>query len=336
MGKLKVAVFGAGYWAVMQIPSWQAAGAEVTAVWNRHADKAYAAAASFGIGQVYETPEELFENADFDIADIITSPDSHYPLVMMAAKYKKDVICQKPLALSFEESKKMVEACRAAGVWFAVHENFRYRNTWQNVKSVLDSGVLGKILYADMTMGTAILEYEPALAHIRHMGLYDMGPHIYDLSRFLFGDAETVYCAECGTHPGLDILDVMTSTIKMKSGMLLRCDLCRHKDPHAFICGEKGTLTFDQENYITVKTDGDTRRIERPTLERPAYITEQRWNYHGGEGILSIRKCIEGLMSSYLAGKKSVTDAQDYLKTTELYEKAIASSEQNAVMKLAL
>jgi len=336
MRKLKVAVLGAGYWAVMQIPSWQAVGAEVTALWNRTADKAEALAANFGIGQVYQTPEELFEKADFDVVDIITAPASHFDLVMMAAKYKKNVICQKPMAPTMEQSKMMVDACREAGVWFAIHENFRYRDTWQKIKSVVDSGVLGKIIRADITMGTAdpdCLEYEPTLKTMKHSGLYDMGPHIFDVSQHLFGGVKTVYCRERSLLPGFEINETVTAVLEMKSGVLLRCDLRWDKPQGAFISGEKGVLTLDEENYITVKAEDKTEHMERVVLEKPDYILPENWRNHSGEGVNSIRKCNEGLMNAFLKGEKSITNAEDYLKTMELVFKAIVSSEENVVCR---
>lgn len=334
MSKLKVAVLGAGYWAAFQIPSWQAAGAEVVGVWNRTYERATATAERFGIRQVYKTPEELFENADFDLVDIITTPESHLPLVLMAARYKKPVICQKPMAATFEDSKKMVAACREAGVWLAIHENFRYRDTWQRIRELVDSGVLGRIIRADITLCSASiagLVWEPTLATMDHMALRDMGSHVFDLTRFLFGEVETVYCRQRPSHPENGIMDTAVALLEMKNGVLVKCEICTDKTPGAFISGENGVLTYDSEHYIRVKTDDEIKQYEQPVHQRPEYILEANWLNHSGEGILSIRKCNESLMDSFLNGQPASTDGEDSLKTTELIFKAISSADENNV-----
>ena len=95
---LRIAVFGTGYWAQFQIAAWQAIGAQVVAVWNRTREKAVATAQRFSIPTVFDTPEQTFAAGDFDIADIIADVGAHEPLVLMPAQYKKDVICQTPMA----------------------------------------------------------------------------------------------------------------------------------------------------------------------------------------------------------------------------------------------
>ncbi|NCC49031.1 MAG: hypothetical protein EOM13_08260 [Clostridia bacterium] len=78
--------------------------------------KAEAAARKFGIPAVYDSPEDVFKAADFDIADIITDASSHEALVELAAGYGKDVISQKPMAESLSACRNMVRTCGSAGV----------------------------------------------------------------------------------------------------------------------------------------------------------------------------------------------------------------------------
>ena len=338
MNKLKVAVLGAGYWGMFQIPSWQAAGAEVAAVWNRTYAKAAAAAERFGIPQVYESLDELFKKADFDIVDIITAPESHLDLVLKAVSYKKAVICQKPMAGSYEDSYKMVEACREAGVWFAIHENFRFRDAWQRIRGIIDSGVLGRLVRSEINLRSASgegLVLEPTLVKMDHMALRDMGPHVFDLTRYLFGEAKTLYCRNTASRPENGIMDTALALLEMENGMLMKCEICTDKAPGAFIGGEKGTLRFDGERYIRVETDDFNESYDPPILQKPDYLLEENWNHHGGEGMLSIKKCIECMMDSFRKGERAPTDGADSLKTIELVFKAIASADDNKVYEIS-
>jgi D-apiose dehydrogenase len=63
-----------------------------------------------------------------DFVDIITTVESHRPLVELAAGHGLPVICQKPFALDMADARAMVEACERAGVPLMVHENFRWQS----------------------------------------------------------------------------------------------------------------------------------------------------------------------------------------------------------------
>ena len=334
MGKLKIAVLGAGYWASLQIPSWQAAGAEVVAIWNRTREKAALLAERFGIKHVYDTAEELFEHADFDLADVITNPESHKRLVLTAASYKKPVVCQKPMATSLEDSREMSRACREAGIWFAIHENFRYREAWRRVGEIIRGGGLGRVIRAEITLCSASadgLRLEPALAKLGHMALLDMGPHVFDLTRLLFGEALSVYCRDFASRPENGVLDTAIALLDMRGGACVKCEICNDKGPSAFVSAENGVLAYDAEHYITVNVNGYLHRYEPPAFVRPEFIPEASWQNHGGDGMLSIRRCNEGIMESFLGGRPAATDGEYSLKTAELVFKAIGSAETNAV-----
>ena len=337
--KLKIAVLGTGYWASLQVPSWMEAGAEIVAVWNRTYEKAVTFADKFGIPHVYKTPEDVFTQADFDIADIITDIEGHYPLVMMAAKYKKPVICQKPMANTFEECLEMVHACDEAGVWFAIHENFRYRSSLQRVKKILDSGTLGKIFWAHILMRSLTrerIDQDFYLQQLDHATVRNMGPHIFDISRFFFGEAETMYCPQTCTFPDLGVLDIALATMKMKSGALVQCELSTGQPPKIYISGENGSLLLDAHNTLTLFRDGKKESFPAEKSIRPDYIPPKSWEYHGEEGMLSIHTCVEDLSRSFLRGEFAKTNAAQYLKTMELVFQAIASCDENKVLKLQL
>jgi predicted dehydrogenase len=337
MQKIRVAVFGTGYWATLQIPSWIAAGADVVALWNRTRETADDVAKRFGVQRVFERPEEVFEKIDFDVADVITSWEHHKPLVLMAAKYKKPVICQKPMANTWEDCVEMVRVCENAGVWFSMHENFRYRATWRQVKEILDSGVLGKIYRGRIIMRSATPERiagTPSLARTDHMALRDMGPHIFDVTRFLFGNAESVYCRMTSTHPESGLQDMMTALFQMKSGIPVMCELCNDQTPSAFISGSKGTLTLNAENRIIIKTGDTVKIVGRIPLAKPDYIPQASWDYHSGEGMMSIKSCVEALGNSFAKKDPSPVNAKDYLHTMDMVFKAIRSADENRAFSL--
>ena len=335
---LKVAVFGTGYWASLQIPSWISVGAEVTAVWNRTHEKAVAVAENFGIPKVYRGLEEAFSDAEYDVADIITEVEGHYPLVMMAASYQKPVICQKPLAGTFEECREMAAACEKNHTWFAVHENFRYRQSLRRIKQILDEGTLGRVFWANITMRSLSrkrFEESPHYLLPKNIATQVMGPHIFDVTRFFFGDAKSIYCAQTTTFPDLGTLDTILAVVTMKSGVLVQCSLCTGSPPGIYISGEKGSLTLDERNTLTVARGGVSQLLEYTEPVKPDFIPQKSWEYHGGEGMLSIAACLEDLQRSFLAGVPAKTSGADYLKTMELVFEANTSFDMNEARALS-
>ena len=79
--------------------------------------------------------QEMFEKEEIDFVDIITDVDTHHKFVELAAKYRKHVICQKPMAPSLRP-RKMVQVTREASVKYYVHENYRWQPQFRRVKQL--------------------------------------------------------------------------------------------------------------------------------------------------------------------------------------------------------
>src|SRR4051812_43963100 len=98
---LKFVTLGAGFWAGVQLAGWQeAGGARCVGICDRDRAKAEALAKRFGIPAVHEDPAELLRSVACDAVDILTSNASHEEMVRLAADHGRDVICQKPMAVS--------------------------------------------------------------------------------------------------------------------------------------------------------------------------------------------------------------------------------------------
>lgn len=334
---LRVAVFGTGYWAQFQIAAWQAVGAQVVAAWNRTPERARQTAERFHIPDVFESPEAVFENADFDIADIIADVDAHEPLVLMAAKYRKAVICQKPMAGSLQACKRMVDACREAGVWYAVHENFRYQPQFAPVKEILSQGRLGRPLHAHVQLRSPdrdIIFKQPALAKMDHMALRDMGPHIFDVVRYLFGDIQSIYSKPVVSYQDIGAQDTALSLLQMQSGLPVVCTLAHRFHYKVFVQCESGCLTLDGDNLIHIERDGEKSTVDPRAWPVLPYIPKEDWDLHGGHVFTAIPRCLTALKDAYLAGRPADTCGTDNLQTMLAVFAAIRSEETGAAVAL--
>ena len=335
--QLRVAVFGTGYWAQFQIAAWQAIGVQVTAAWNRTPERAHAAAERFHIPAVYDTPEAVFENAGFDIADIIADVDAHEPLVTLAARYKKAAVCQKPMARSLSDCERMVKACREAGVWYAVHENFRYQPQFAPVKEWLAQGCLGRPLHAHVQLRSpdrGIIQKQPALAHMDYMALRDMGPHIFDVVRFLFGDIKSVYSKPVVSYSDIGAQDTALNLLEMESGLPVVCTLAHRFHYKVFVQCESGCLTLDGDNLIHVEQAGQTHTFDPRTWPVLPYIPKDDWDLHGGHVFTAIPRCLTALREAYLGGRPAETSGEDNLQTMRAVFAAIRSQDTGNIVAL--
>ena len=218
MSSLKFAILGTGFWSYYQIPAWfEVGGVELVAVYNRTVSKAEKVATRFGVPRVYGDVEELLGSEKLDFVDIITEIDAHAPFVKLAAKYRLPVICQKPMAPDLATAEEMVGACQKAGVPLFIHENWRWQTPIRALQRVLAEGSIGTPFRARLNMisGFPVFANQPFLKTLKHFILTDLGSHILDTARFLFGEADRLYCQTRQVHTDIAGEDVATVMLEM-------------------------------------------------------------------------------------------------------------------------
>jgi predicted dehydrogenase len=228
MKELRFAILGAGFWAHYQLSAWrELTGARCIAIYNRTRAKAEALAQKFGVPGVYDNAHEMFRREQLDFVDIITDVDTHSRFVQLAAKHKVNAICQKPMAPSLVEAEKMVRVCRRAGIAFAVHENWRWQTPVQALKKALNSGIIGTAFRAriDMVSGFPVFVQQPFLRKLEQFIITDLGSHMLDTARFLFGEVERLYCRTQRVHADIKGEDVATIMLSMKNGAVVTANM---------------------------------------------------------------------------------------------------------------
>ena len=145
MEKLKVAVIGyggQGAWHCKQILKSDVV--ELKGVYDIKPQR-NEAAKNDGIF-VYENNEAIFADESLDVIVVATPNDVHEDLVVSALNSGKNVICEKPVALSVESFDHMVAAAKTKGKVLSVHQNRRFDVDFLGVKSVIESGEIGETI----------------------------------------------------------------------------------------------------------------------------------------------------------------------------------------------
>ena len=336
MDRLKFAVIGTGFWSSLQIPAWLETGnVELVALYNRTTEKAKKAAEKYANPKVYEDPEEMLENEKLDFVDIITEVPVHEKFVLMAAKYKIPVICQKPMSFSYESCLKMYNACKEANIPFFIHENYRWMKPFRNLKELLDEGLIGKVVYAELSLengGELTFKNQPFLGTIPHYTFTDMGSHIFDVSRFLFGEPKSVYAKGLKVYKYIAGENIMHAVLNYDE-MICVSSVRQFLTSFAFVEGEKGSIIVNLDNSIDIKSEKETGKRVFKQLDYPPWAEHVR-GYVSPYEVHNIVDCNKNIYNALVSGIKPETDAEDNLKSMNIVFKSIESHLKSMEIKL--
>ncbi|MFD0663680.1 Gfo/Idh/MocA family protein [Thermocatellispora tengchongensis] len=258
-------IVGAGTIAELHVAAARqlASQVKVVAVCDVRADAAEKLAAEAG-ARVYTDHLAMFAAGGLD-AVVITVPHAlHAPITLDAAAAGLHVLLEKPIATRHEDGVRMIEACRAAGVTFAVGHVLRFVPTLRAAAGYLASGAVGEVMvaserrtadYTDASRPRWFLDPEMAGGGI----VLNVGTHSIDKLQMLVGSPVTHVTGHVAARPGVA---VETEAVA----------LLRHADGTRATLSVTGTgLPFTDETEI-VCAEGAVR-ISRG---------EGVWSFRGG------------------------------------------------------
>jgi predicted dehydrogenase len=331
MRPLRFAVLGSRFWAQFQIAAWgEVEGAELVAIYNRTRERAEATARRFGIPAVYDDVEAMFATEQLDFVDIVTHPSTFSYFVPLAARHRIAVICQKPMAPDLATARDMVRICREAGVPFLVHENWRWQPQIRELKRTLGEADVGPPFRARLVYSSdyPVFVNEPHLRDLEQFMLTDMGTHILDVARYLFGEASILYCQTRRVDSTIRGEDVATVMMEMGEGVTVTCEMSyasrlEHRScPQVRIlleC-ERGSVELALDHWIRTTTEAGTfaRQCSLPWYD---WMDPVHQVVHA-----SIVSCNAHLLECLRTGREAETSGEDNLKTLELVYGAYESA----------
>ncbi|HTZ88890.1 MAG TPA: Gfo/Idh/MocA family oxidoreductase [Alloacidobacterium sp.] len=190
---IRYGILGFGHHAVRRLMQGfaGASDARLSALWRRDAAKAEANAREYSIPHVFATPEALCDSREID-AVFIVSPDAlHLEHVLLAARHRKHVLCEKPLAMNVGQVERMLAATEKARVKFGVAQNMRYNRSLALMREWITAGRIGRPTLAQTQFAYSAAGsprtwiYDPTLALGGPIG--DVGIHCVDALRFVLG-----------------------------------------------------------------------------------------------------------------------------------------------------
>ncbi|TMR97936.1 Gfo/Idh/MocA family protein [Nonomuraea basaltis] len=192
---LRAVVVGAGFIGGQWAPELLAhPGTELVGWVDVAEDRARAAAAELGLDDlpVSSSLTAVLDGEEPDFIVNCTIPQAHHEVTVTALRRGVSVLSEKPMAVTLDEARSMVNAADEAGRLFAVNQNRRYmRSLVAFRRTVADLGPLG-LLTSEFFMP---YRGAPFLATLEHPLLQDMAIHLFDAARAVSGaDPVSVYC----------------------------------------------------------------------------------------------------------------------------------------------
>jgi len=146
MDKVRIGIVGSKFAADFHCDSYSRdPRAEVVAVGA--IDNLEEISGKWGIPNTYEDYNEMLARDDIDLVSVCVPNFLHHPVVLAAARNGKDVICEKPLAVSVAQAEEMIAACRTAGVKLFYAEDWVFAPALRRAITVIEDGGIGDVLY---------------------------------------------------------------------------------------------------------------------------------------------------------------------------------------------
>jgi predicted dehydrogenase len=227
-------------------------GAQVTAVCDRNPERV--ADAPAGV-KTYLSAQELFNDPDVDVVILSANNNQHCDLVCQAAQAGKDILCEKPVAMTLEELDRMEAAVKKAGVKFTVHQQRRFDPDFRTTKQVVESGTLGDVY----TIKSSLYGYNGNM-HDWHIYksegggmLYDWGVHLIDQILWMVDSKVKSVYADVRNVINAEVDDYFHIILRFYNGLTADIELGTYYlsakpdwfERHWYVGGSKGIMELD-------------------------------------------------------------------------------------------
>jgi predicted dehydrogenase len=200
------AVVGSGFIGTVHIEGLRRIGVHVRGLLGSSPERAGGRAESLGIQKAYRDLDELLADPDVDVVHVTSPNHLHHPQVKAILAAGKHVICEKPLAMTSDESAELVALAATSGKVAAVNFNIRFYPLNQHLRDVVRGGELGDVLlitghyFQDWLLHDTDWNWRLEPEHggaLRAVG--DIGSHWLDLTSFVTGERVTSVMADLTT-----------------------------------------------------------------------------------------------------------------------------------------
>jgi len=204
--EIGAAVIGSGFIGTVHIEALRRLGVSVHGIMGSTPERAAARARALGVPRAYATLDELLADERVEVVHVTSPNHLHHEQVRAILGARRHVVCEKPLAMTSEQSGELVRLAMESGLVNAVNFNLRYYPLNQHLSELIAEGNLGEVrlVTGHYFQDWLLLEtdwnwrLEPDRGGaLRAVG--DIGSHWLDLMTFVTGQRVTSVMADLAT-----------------------------------------------------------------------------------------------------------------------------------------
>lgn len=331
-------VIGTGLWGEYHALTYSTyPGAELVAVCDVDGERAAEMAGKYGAKRWYMNYRDLLADQEIDAVTIATPDYLHTEIGVAAAAAGKDILMEKPLALTVEDCRAVITAADKAGVKLMVDFHNRWSPPFNTLKQRIDAGELGDPLLVNARLNNTIFVPTEMLRWAdRSATIWFTGSHLIDLVCWLVSSAVTrVYSVSRSTvlaARGINTPDFFETTLEFANGAVAfveNCWILPNSEPHVVdfklrLVGTEGSAAVDTTHNRTLELYTD-HVVFPDVLGLPKVFDRQQG--FAVESIKYFAECIINDVQPMITG-------QDGLDNTAIVCAALKSAETGQPVEL--
>jgi len=331
-------VIGVGLWGEYHALTYATyPGAKLVAVCDVDARRAAEMAGKYGAKRWYTAYQDLLADPDVDAVTVATPDYLHTEIGVAAARAGKDILMEKPLALTVEDCQAIIAAAEEAGVKLMVDFHNRWSPPFNVLKQRIVAGELGEPLLVNARLNNTLFVPTQMLRWAgRSAAIWFTGSHLVDLVCWLVGSqvvrVYSVSRSRVLAARGIDTPDFFETTLEFASGAVAfveNCWVLPDSEPSVVdfkvrLVGTKGSATVDTTHNRALELYTD--RVAFPDILGLPRIFGQQQGF-AVESIKHFADCV-------IHDKEPLLSGQDGLANTAIVCAALKSAETGQPVEL--
>ena len=245
--------------------------AKIVAVASRNLEKAQGFAEKYTCEKAYANYDEIFDDDEVEILYIATPHNSHAALTIKALQSNKHVLCEKPIALCYNDAFQMIKASKINNKFFMEAFWTRFNPAVREAFYKIKNGEIGEIKYINADFAFQAVELEGNRMTDLKLGggaLLDIGVYPLFLSYLMLGIPNEIIAKANFHDSGADLQTTMILQYD-NAQAVLHSSFLSSSNMKAMISGTKGRINlnspwFMAESYTLIK-DNEKVKYKLPT-----------------------------------------------------------------------
>jgi predicted dehydrogenase len=296
--------------------------------------------------KTHTSTEDLLQDPAVDLVIIATPPNTHAALALQALEAGKHVVCEKPLAITRQETSALLEASQRAGLHLSCHQNRRWDADYRAIQQALAEGRLGELFYIETFVGGFHhpCGYWHSHAPISGGTAYDWGAHYLDWIVGLIPDPVVAVRGTRHKRVWHDVSNADQERIQVyfaggQEAEFIHSDIAAARKPKWYLLGTQGALVGRWRDVTTYEIDPLVyfHQHDIPATEMTPDLVLHRRNASTGQ-ILTSQLAIpprgpypfhHNLADHLLTGEPLGAPLKDSIKVVTILEAAAQSMANN-------